>query len=168
MANGGDYASQYIVNPAMIARVEGQEFGAALDACCGEGRFCRMLGRLGVTTIGIDPTEDLIRHAWEQHPDHDYRVGRAEALPLPDLSCDLVVSYLTLIDIPEIAKAIAQVVRVLRPGGTLLIANRASFNTAGAPEGWVRDESGNMRFFFDYCLKERANWVTWRDVRVRK
>jgi ubiquinone/menaquinone biosynthesis C-methylase UbiE len=89
-----------------------------------------MLGRLGVTTTGIDPTEDHIRHAWERHPGHHYRVGRAEALPLPDRSCDLVISYLTLIDIPEIAKTIAQMVRVLRPGGTVLIANRASSNTA--------------------------------------
>ena len=57
MANGGDYARQYILNPA------NQEFGAAPDAGCGQGRFCGMLGRIGVTTAGIDPTEDLIRHA---------------------------------------------------------------------------------------------------------
>jgi hypothetical protein len=62
MANGGDYARQYVLNPAS------QEFGAALDAGCGQGRFCGMLGSFGVTTAGIDPTEGLTRHARSNIP----------------------------------------------------------------------------------------------------
>jgi SAM-dependent methyltransferase len=76
------------------------------------------------------------------------------------------VSYLTLVDIPDVAKAIAEMARVLRPGGSLLIANLTSFNTAGGPDGWTRDAGGNCRFFIDNYLEERAEWVSWRGIRI--
>ncbi|GJD63816.1 GNAT family N-acetyltransferase [Methylobacterium frigidaeris] len=58
------------------------------------------------------------------------------ALPFANGAFDPVVSYLTLIDVPDIRAAIPGMARVLRPGGTLLIANRTSFGTAGA---WTDD-----------------------------
>jgi SAM-dependent methyltransferase len=125
-----------------------------------------VLRALGIEAVGIDPTEVLIRHAREQDPEGDYRIGRAEALDFPDRSYDLVVSYLTLIDIPDIRRAIAEMCRVLQPGGTLLIANLTSFNTAGQPNGWVRDADGNPHFLIDHYMEERADWVQWRGIRI--
>ena len=57
--------------------------------------------------------------------------------------------------------------RALRPGGRLLIANLASFNTAAMQLGWVPMPDGELRFCFDDYLDERAAWVAWRGIRVR-
>jgi hypothetical protein len=72
-----------------------------------------------------------------------------------------------LIDIPDLAGAVAIMVKALRPGGTLLIANLTSFNTAGMPEGWSEDPDRSARFCIDDYLTERAVWVAWRGIRVQ-
>jgi SAM-dependent methyltransferase len=166
MGTDGDFGRQFVLDRPMMGRVSSRGFRKALDVGCGEGRFCRMLEALGIETVGIDPTEALIRHARQQDPEGDYRIGRAKALDFPDRSYDLVISYLTLIDIPDIRAAIAEMCRVLAPGGTLLIANLTSFNTAGQPNGWVRDADGNPRFYIDHYMEERADWVRWHGIRV--
>ncbi len=90
-----------------------------------------------------------------------------DALAFDDASFDLVVSYLSLIDMPEIAAPIREMARVLRPGGTLLIANLNGFNTAGAESGWIRDVFGNLRHYpVDHYLEERAFWTEWRGIRI--
>jgi SAM-dependent methyltransferase len=167
MGARGDYARQFVLDRPMMARVTGGAFSKALDVGCGEGRFCRMLQATGIQTIGIDPTDVLIEHARSKDPAGDYRIGRAEALEFPDATFDLVVSYLTLVDIPDVRTAIAEMARVLQPGGSLLIANLTSFNTAGSPEGWVRHPDGMDRFQIDHYLDERAEWISWRGIRIR-
>ncbi|MES1975351.1 MAG: class I SAM-dependent methyltransferase [Pseudomonadota bacterium] len=167
MGDKGDFARTQILDRPMLERVGTGRFARALDVGCGEGRFCRMLRARRIQAIGIDPTEALIGQARRQDPDGDYRIGRAEALDFPDRSFDLVVSYLSLIDIPDLPGAIAEMARVLRPGGSLLIANLTSFNTAGQPDGWIKDRTGQPRFAIDRYLDERADWVAWRGIRIR-
>jgi SAM-dependent methyltransferase len=163
----GDFGRKFVLDAPMIERVRDKGFRSALDVGCGEGRFCRMLAAMGIKAVGIDPTEALIQHARRQDADGDYRIGRAEALEFPDNSFDLVVSYLSLIDIPDIKTGIAEMVRVLKRGGALLIANLTSFNTAGQPAAWVQDADGTQRFFIDHYMEERAEWVRWRGIRVQ-
>jgi ubiquinone/menaquinone biosynthesis C-methylase UbiE len=71
-----------------------------------------------------------LAQAKARDPHGDYRAGCAEALDLPDESFDLVVSYLSLVYIADATAALREMVRVLRPGGTLLIANLTSFSSA--------------------------------------
>ena len=161
----GDFSRESVLDAPMLGRVKDRGFATALDVGCGEGRFCRMLKACGVRTVGIDPTEALLRQARERDPEGDYRPGRAERLEFADASFDLVVSYLTLIDIPDIGAAIPEMARVLRPGGTLLIANLTSFSTAGP--AWKQDAAGTPYFGIDHYLEERAQWVSWRGIRIR-
>jgi SAM-dependent methyltransferase len=164
MGERGDFARACVLDEPMLERVDAGRFSSALDVGCGEGRFCRMLAERGIRTMGIDPTDALIAEARRRDPDGDYRIGRAEQLDVPDASFDLVVSYLTLIDIPDLAAAIAEMARVLRPGGSLLIANLTSFNTAAQPGFGARL---GLRPAVDRYLVERAEWVRWRGIRVR-
>ena len=163
----GDYGRRFVLDAPMVERIRSQRFETALDVGCGEGRFCRIMRNLGLRTVGIDPTEALVHRARQLDPGGDYRVGRAETLDVADRSFDLVVSYLTLIDIPGLARALERMVLSLRPGGTLLIANLTSFSTANMPDGWKADAGGQPRFSIDRYLEERAVWVSWRGIRVQ-
>lgn len=164
----GDYTRTHILDPVMKARIAGRGFASALDVGCGEGRFCRIMRELGVAAVGIDPTQALLERARHLDPAGDYRLARAEALPFPNDQFDLVVSYLTLIDIDDAEQAIAEMVRVLKPSGTLLIANLTSFSTAAAP-GWVRDAAGKAIHChpIDNYLDERAEWFEWDGIRIK-
>lgn len=160
----GDYGRRFVLDAPMIARLKDRGFRTALDIGCGEGRFCRIMRGLGIAATGIDPTEALIARARELDPGGDYRLGRAETID--DSRYDLVVSYLTLIDIPDIDIAIPRMAAALKPGGTLLVANLTSFNTAGPAEGWRRDPDGEVRFSIDHYMEDRARWVGWRGIRI--
>jgi SAM-dependent methyltransferase len=166
MGTRGDYGREFVLDQPMIGRIKGRGFRRALDVGCGEGRFCRMLREFGIKTVGIDPTTALVEHARRQDPEGEYRIGVAEALDFADRSFDLIVSYLTLVDIPDAKAAIAEMSRVLQPGGTLLIANMNSFITAGSPSGWTRDPNGESRFYIDHYMEERAEWFAWRGIRI--
>ena len=162
----GDYGRRCVLDAPMRARVEGRGFLRALDVGCGEGRCCGLIQRGGSRTTGIDPTDALLMRAKELDPNGDYRLGRAETMEV-DANFDLVVSYLSLIDMPDLAAAIAKMAAALRPGGTLLIANLTSFNTAGQPDGWTRDGEGVARFSIDHYMDERPIWVSWSGIRVQ-
>ncbi|TQV82327.1 class I SAM-dependent methyltransferase [Denitrobaculum tricleocarpae] len=148
MGDKGDWGRQNILDPAMLERVAERSYRQALDVGCGEGRFCRLLSAQGIETIGIDPTKTLIERARQRDPQGRYKVASAEQIPFDTASVDLVVSYLTLIDITDFRAALAEMVRVLKPGGTLLIANLNGFVTA-QPHGWIKDEEGR---YLHYAL----------------
>jgi len=158
----GDYVRQFVLDAPMLERVKAGNYVNALDVGCGEGRFCRLLSEVGVAAIGIDPIQTFITHAQRKHPQGDYRIGRAEQLDFPDASFDLVVSYLTLIDIPDLVAALAEMTRVLKPGGSLLIANLNSFNSAG---GWITS-IGGRRYQIDNYLEERPVPQNWRNINI--
>ncbi len=163
----GDYGRRFVLDRPMADRIKGRGFGTALDVGCGEGRFCRIMRDLGIRTVGVDPTAALLDVARQRDPAGDYRLGTAEALDGAGEPFDLVVSYLSLIDIPDLAAGLQQMVAAVRPGGTLLIANLTSFNTAAMPSGWTADRDGTPRFSIDHYLDERAVWVEWRCIRIQ-
>lgn len=165
----GDFGGRWVMDTPMLERVRRGTFRRALDVGCGEGRFCRMLRDEGVGAVGIDPTVALIDHARRLDPGGDYRVEAAEALGFEDGTFDLVVGYLSLIDIPDLATAIREMARVLAPGGTLLIANLAGYNSAADANGlgWVTLADGRRIHAMDDYLEERAAWIEWRGIRIR-
>lgn len=166
IGDAGDFGRQFVLDAPMLAHIRNRGFSRALDVGCGEGRFCRMMHAEGIATVGIDPTAALIVRARSLDPGGDYRIGHAESFDFGKDAFDIVVSYLTLVDIDDIDRAILNMARALRPGGTLLVANLTSFNTAGMPEGW-RESDGTARFSIDRYLEERAVWLEMHGIRVR-
>ena len=163
----GDWGRRNVLDAPMLARATDRGFRDALDVGCGEGRFCRMLGARGLRCTGIDPTAALIDRARARDPAGDYREARAEALPFDAAAFDLVVAYLALVDVPDLPAAIAEAYRVLRPGGSFLIANLQAFNTACPDQGWTREPDGTRRFCIDRYLEPHEVWVAWRGIRIR-
>jgi len=166
MGEHGDFGRRYVLDPVMLPRALARSPQKVLDVGCGEGRFCRMLKGSGVTCVtGIDPTPGLIRAARARDAGGSYVESSAESLPFGDRSFDLVVSYLSLIDIADLRAAIFEMARVLRPGGALLIANLNSFNTAGG--GWIKDGDGQrVHYPIDHYLRERPLLIEYRGIRV--
>ncbi len=163
----GDANRNHLLDPVMLNLCGELDGHDVLDLGCGEGRFARMVAARGAAVTGIDPTESLIAAARIRHPDGNYLLGRAEELPFRDESFDLVISYVTLVDIEGYAPAIREMARVLRPGGAIVIANLCGFATA-TPHYWLRDEAGQKRFWtLDNYMTEVSRWEAWRGIRIR-
>lgn len=165
---GGDWSRQFVLDPVMLQRVDARSYVRALDVGCGEGRFCRLLEQRGITVTGLDPTQRLIDEAVRRDPHGDYRNGVAESLPFAEDSFDLVISYLSLIDIEDYRTAIKEMARVLAPGGTLLIANLAGHATANPDGRWLKDIiNRKVTFRIDEYLTEQARWAAWGGIRIK-
>jgi SAM-dependent methyltransferase len=154
-----DQNRSVLLDPVMLA-LAGDPC-RVLDVGCGEGRFCRMLSARGFDAVGIDPTSALIAKARELDLSGRYVEAFAESLPFEDGSFDLVVSYLTLLDIPDYRRAILEMSRVLAPGGRVLVANCTPYFTC-LNYPWVKDENGvKLHVRVDQYVEEhtiRAQW----------
>ena len=105
-----------------FAEFVGAGGGAALDVGCGEGRVSRLLKSQGYQVVGADPVVELVSAAKDAQSARDYAVCAAHALPFRDGSFDLVIAYNVLMDVEDIAPALAEMRRVLRPAGTLIVS----------------------------------------------
>jgi ubiquinone/menaquinone biosynthesis C-methylase UbiE len=106
---------------------------SVLDVGCGTGEVtlaAKTRAKHG-TVYGIDPAPEMIavarKKAARKKLDIDFRVGVIEALPFPDSSIDVVTSSLMMHHLPDGLKVrgLAEVFRVLKPGGRFLIADFA-------------------------------------------
>ncbi|HEU5347028.1 MAG TPA: class I SAM-dependent methyltransferase [Ktedonobacterales bacterium] len=102
----------------------------ALDAGCGTGNFlvplARRLTPQGATVIGLDLSAGTLGQAQARVKAEGLAVtcviGDVETLPFDDCSFDLALANYMLYHVPDLDHAIAQLRRVLRPGGTLIAA----------------------------------------------
>jgi SAM-dependent methyltransferase len=96
-----------------------------LDVGCGTGVLTRAAAdRVADESqvTGLDLNEGMLAVARRLRPRIDWRLGDATTLPLPDDSYDVVLSQFSLMYFPDRSAAIAEMVRVLRPGGRLAVA----------------------------------------------
>ncbi len=163
----GDFSRQHVLDAPMLDRIQAAMPKAILDLGCGEGRFCRRLAPLVERVVGIDPTEPLISHA-QALGGADYVIAGAENIPFADHSFDMIVSYLSMIDIPDVPRALQDCHRVLRPGGRLLIANLNPWTTASQAHGYPEVKpDGTTTLIMDRYLNCFASWAEWSDIRIQ-
>ncbi len=102
----------------------------ALDAGCGLGHWGRVLmpHTPSTTWIGVDREAAWVEGATRRTTDAgfgaraSYRVGSVESLPFEDARFDLVTCQTVLIHVPDVARVLREFMRVLKPGGRLLVA----------------------------------------------
>jgi SAM-dependent methyltransferase len=97
--------------------------GVALDAACGTGRHSAYLAARGHAVVGVDSSADMLEVARAKVPAARFTDGDVTALPLPDDHADLVVCALALAHLPDLRPAFAELARVLRPGGHLIVTD---------------------------------------------
>lgn len=88
-----------------------------LDLACGPGVAAGMAAARGGIVCGLDFSAAMLAEARAAHPSIEFVQGDAEAMPLPDGGFDAVVSNFGLHHVPRPALALAEVRRMLRPGG---------------------------------------------------
>ncbi len=95
--------------------------GRILDLGTGEGQIARAATAvLGLDVVGLDPTQSQIEVAIERGGGPVYAMAGSDGLPLPDQSVDAVVVCLVFEHVDAIDESMAEVARVLRPGGKFL------------------------------------------------
>jgi ubiquinone/menaquinone biosynthesis methyltransferase len=95
----------------------------ALDLACGTGDITYALSTRGARAVGLDITTRMVELALDKPCDGirpGFLVGDMMSLPFPDASFDLVTTGYGIRNVPSIATALAEIHRVLRPGGMLL------------------------------------------------
>jgi ubiquinone/menaquinone biosynthesis C-methylase UbiE len=96
---------------------------------CGTGRFSGLIADLGGGPVyAVEPSHRMRAIAVSEypHPAVRYLAGRAEAIPLAAQSCDAVVMFFVLHHIADLSAAVAELSRVLRVDGRVLIAGSFS------------------------------------------
>lgn len=163
----GDFSRRRVLDAPMLARVQHHAPRRLLDLGCGEGRFCRLLHGRVDTLVGLDPSPKLLARASELGG-AQFVQGRAEAMPFASGSFDMVVAYLSLLDIEGIEAALDETVRVLRPGGHLLIANLTGFATAANIKGggWRILPDGSREIIVSRYLEPHGIAVEWKSIAV--
>lgn len=111
-----------------IAGVQAGEKAADIGA--GSGFISEALLRRGIAVVAVDQSEEMLAEMKHKFPDAavEYRAGEAERLPLTDGEVDYAFANMYLHHVESPGKAIAEMVRILKPGGRLVITDLDEHN----------------------------------------
>jgi len=117
-----------------------------IDIGCGPGNAARRAARRGARVTGVDPSQTMLRVARAVSRGNAgivWAEGSAEAIPVPDGAATLVWSLATVHHWRDVTRGLAEVLRVLAPGGRLLVVERRSppDATGVAGHGWTAQQS---------------------------
>jgi SAM-dependent methyltransferase len=157
-----------------------------LDVGCGNGAFTELLvERCAPATIqGIDPSEGQLAFARTRPAARvaQFRQGDAMALPFPDDAFDVAVMALVIFFVPDPAQGVAEMVRVVRPSGTVaayawdmlgggfpLDAMQGEMRALGAPPPRApRDDASRMDAMRDVWTEAGLEAVETREITVQR
>jgi ubiquinone/menaquinone biosynthesis methyltransferase len=92
----------------------------ALDLACGTGDIAFALEARGARVVGLDITHRMLQLARARNQDGRFVTGDMLALPFADATFDLVTTGYGLRNVPDLTRAIDEIRRVVKPGGTFL------------------------------------------------
>jgi SAM-dependent methyltransferase len=163
---GYDHYRDGLNTPAFLDMLPEVDGLAGLDVGCGEGHNTRLLAGRGARMTGIDISENFVRHAREAEETHPlgihYELASALELPFEDAGFDFATALMSLMDIPETGRVVAEVLRVLRPGGFLQFSiSHPCFETPHRKT--LRDETGRAyaREVGDYFRRLNGDVEEW-------
>ena len=106
--------------------------GPVADLGCGPGHIAAHLRRLGLPVLGVDQSAAMLAIGRARYPEVRFTLGSIIRLGLADGSCRRVLSRSSVIHLPPalLPAALAEIARVLAPGGWLLL----SFSATDRPE----------------------------------
>ncbi|MBA2712816.1 MAG: methyltransferase domain-containing protein [Rubrobacteraceae bacterium] len=118
---GYDHSRDGLNTPAFFEMLPEVDGLTGLDVGCGEGHNTRLLAQRGARVTGIDISRTFVRNARGAETERplgiDYELASAVDLPFEGASFDFATAFMSLMDIPETELVLAEVLRVLKPGG---------------------------------------------------
>jgi len=120
-----------------------------IDVGCGNGAFTELLAQRcdPAATVGVDPSEGQLAFARARHTGiARFEQGDAMALPCADDSFDAAVMALVIFFVPEPAKGVAEMKRVVRPGGMISAYAWDVLEPGGFPMAAMQEELRDMGF----------------------
>ncbi len=148
-----------------------------LEVGCGTGLVLRRIQTFAKRARGVDLSPGMLQKARERGL--DVIEGSATALPFEDQSFDVTCSFKVLAHVPDIQRALSEMVRVTRPGGTVLAEFYNPYSFRGlvkklGPAGKIggsADESSvytrfDSPFALDALLPRGAKIIDARGVRI--
>ena len=109
--------------PLVDAVVRDLPPGSALDVACGTGRHAVRLAAAGHDTVGVDGSRAMLDIARAKATAARFALGDLTRLPVTDASIDLANCALALTHLADPTPAIAELARVLRPGGRVVLTD---------------------------------------------
>lgn len=114
---GQVYLWRYAVNRALRL----QPGHSVLDVAAGTGTSSAALASTGARVVAVDISEGMIEVGRERHPEIEFVEGSATALPFADASFDAATISFGLRNIDDPLGALREMVRVVKPGGSVLV-----------------------------------------------
>lgn len=137
--------------------------GAVLEIGPGAGPNLPYLPA-NVRYVGVEPNQYLHRYLIQEAQKYgiaaDIRGGAAEALDVPDASVDVVIGTLVLCSVGDPARALAEVRRVLRPGGRYFFLEHVAAPRGTPLRRWQRIVQPVWTFFGGGCHPDRETYAT--------
>ena len=156
----GSYHRKGLLDKWMLDSVGDVSGLDVIDLGCGEGRFSRMLAERGATVTGLDFNDRFVEYA-EAHKvgGETYILGDMQDLAgISDETFDLAVSYLALVDVPDLPRALREAHRVLRPGGRFVVCTLQPMVLAGGC--WIKAGNEKLHFKLDDYFDEGPRLLT--------
>ncbi len=160
------HVAEQSVEAALLAAAGGRPVDAMLDLGTGTGRMLELFAPLYQRAVGIDASPDMLAVARANLDRAGLRAAQVRRgdiyhLALPRDSFDLVTLHQVLHYVEDPARAVAEAVRVLRPGGRMLIADFAPHALE-----FLRDRHAHRRLGFDHATVRR--WLEEAGVTVEE
>ena len=122
--SGDEYEAAFESYFAIFPFTELPPNAEGFDLGCGSGRWAQGVAKRVGTLHCIDPSEKALavaRRALEAHPQVQFHLAAADAIPLPDSSQDFGYSLGVLHHVPDTRRALCDCVRKLKPGAPFLL-----------------------------------------------
>jgi SAM-dependent methyltransferase len=153
--------------PAMTRLLQRFAVGRALDAASGTGRFAAVLAARGHDVVALDSSRAMIEHA--RLRGLPFLMGDLRALPIEDQSFDLVVCALALTHFEDLGAPLAELARVTREGGHVVLSDIHPFAVALGGQAFFRSAEGrrlvvrnHQHWHSDYLDAFRASGLSVR------
>jgi ubiquinone/menaquinone biosynthesis C-methylase UbiE/DNA-binding transcriptional ArsR family regulator len=143
--------------PFLVAANLVRADSVAVEVGTGTGEVLVALARTGARVIGVDSSEKMLQACRQRVQASglrsvELRVGDAEALPVADGECDTALSSMLLHHLADPGKGVAELARVVRAGGKVVIVDLAKHD-----QEWAREVMADV--WLGFTERQIRGWL---------